>query len=515
MFAKIMRRDALVPVKNERLGLDVAAALQACRQDFITADTDEKLIYAILRMNNARRDVHVKVWLLRGGLELPGVRLGENDIRMDRLPTEDVPIRFSVDYGDPNRPFFFVADAGTNPADFGGRRPALGDRLIAVNGLSVSDWCACHLPYLRWSTREGMWWTLAKALSQRSREVSPELYLPEAQFTLQGGAGDTYDLALDWRAADTISWSGSFRKPGENRYPGFSHQFSRPCFELYRSDDLPIVLLDWKRFSEDHVIADTDALITWAKKAGVLDHHVIFDGTRSRGGGYGAYVLQALTSKPFKTTFGNLRLSDAVEPFIDLIRRGREEGASLKEVDAGVWMDGGSWLWDWLVTDVRDGLARGDAYSNDVPFKLTHLPKTSDGFIDPHPDHFTGRLVAMFGPYGGSHLDQFAAMVKDNGVGFTLGMPTAGYSNTWEWVEDVAFPLSGRPAVGLMYSMGHTIRPNGELLDGNPPAVDDYIPQTRDNFPHYPELLLERAIAHLASAGADPATDEGQADASS
>ena len=49
MFAKIMRRDAFVPVKNERLELDVAAALQACRQDFITAESDEKLIYAILR----------------------------------------------------------------------------------------------------------------------------------------------------------------------------------------------------------------------------------------------------------------------------------------------------------------------------------------------------------------------------------------------------------------------------------------------------------------------------------
>jgi hypothetical protein len=46
-----------------------------------------------------------------------------------------------------------------------------------------------------------------------------------------------------------------------------------------------------------------------------------------------------------------------------------------------------------------------------------------------------------------------------------------------------------------MYSIGHSIRPNGEILEGNPAAVDEWIPLTAENVESYYPLLLERVLA--------------------
>ena len=111
--------------------------------------------------------------------------------------------------------------------------------------------------------------------------------------------------------------------------------------------------------------------------------------------------------------------------------------------------------------------------------------------------HFDGPLVAFFGPGGGSHLDQFAAMIQDNDLGYTIGAPTGGYRNTWEWTEVVTMPDTDRPLVEFMWSIGQTIRPNGEVLEGNPADVDERVPVTAENRASYHALLLERAYAHL------------------
>ena len=77
-------------------------------------------------------------------------------------------------------------------------------------------------------------------------------------------------------------------------------------------------------------------------------------------------------------------------------------------------------------------------------------------------------------------------------------MPTGGYSNTWEWEEEVIFPISQEPVCKFMWTIGHTVRPNGELLEGNPANVDEYIPVTRDNYTRYYHILLSRALARLS-----------------
>ena len=45
-----------------------------------------------------------------------------------------------------------------------------------------------------------------------------------------------------------------------------------------------------------------------------------------------------------------------------------------------------------------------------------------------------------------------------------------------------------------MWNIGHTIRPNGEILEGNPVQPDVYIPLTRANFRSYHQILLDAAL---------------------
>jgi len=55
----------------------------------------------------------------------------------------------------------------------------------------------------------------------------------------------------------------------------------------------------------------------------------------------------------------------------------------------------------------------------------------------------------------------------------------------------------GASPVSFMWSIGHTIRPNGEVLEGNPAEANDYVPVTRQNFVGYRSHLQRRALQFL------------------
>ncbi len=193
------------------------------------------------------------------------------------------------------------------------------------------------------------------------------------------------------------------------------------------------------------------------------------------------------------------RLTDVLAKLERLPEEKRAEIAGGGSMDSGVpeAMDDGSWLMDWLDTDVADAIAAGDEYTNNVPFKLAHAPKDSDGILQPAPVHFRGRLVGFFVPRRGSHLDQFASIIKDNDLGPMIGMTPGGYSNTWEWDEVLYFPGTDQPVVRFMWDVGHSIRPNGEILEGNPAHPDELVLLTRENFRTYYAELLRHAMAYL------------------
>ena len=494
LMEKTMIRESFSPVKNLKLGLDVKKEMLRYRDELIAADTDEKLYYALAKISNARKDRHLKISLVNRGLTLPNT--AGVDLHNYPEPGEEIlhsPIRFAVDYGTPGKYFVFVSDYARNIRDYVGKNmPEIGNKLIAINDQPIAVYRKEKEPSHRYSTIEGFWWKFADWIPQKSYQFPPRFYRKNFSCLLERKSGEQYSITLPYLLPDKIEWEGF----GDRSYPGFKKVFSTQTFDFYLwEDEKKVILLDWHGF-RSNLISDVDKLMDYAVEHQLLDHAIIYDGTRSRGGSKGAYAIQRLSPKPFKTTFGNLKLSDITLKFIE---RKRKEYGQRKVLDSGVQetVDDGTWLMEWLEDDVIKGLQAGQSYSNNVPFKLAHLPKYSDGIIKPAKVHFRGPLICLFSPYGGSHLDQFASIVIDNSLGHTLGMSAGGYSNTWEWEETLVFPLSRKPVVRFMWSIGHTIRTNEEILEGNPARVDEYVPITRENYSDYHMSLLSRALKHL------------------
>ncbi len=486
ILEKTLMREAFSPIKNNKLHLDIRQTILKYRDEMIAAETEAELFHVIVKISNARKDRHLSVKTVNGGL------------KVRKYGNVSVPIKFAVDFSKRGEYFLFLADLSEDHLIFfDDITPEIGDRLTGINGFSAEDYFILTEPYYRYSTVNGFWWKLAQGLSGKDYHIPEHYYGEEFKCTFVKRDGEEYSVSLPYLNADMIKWQGNWKDHGDDKYLGFARLFETQTYVLHRSEsDRKILLLDWYGFRED-LVKDIDHLMDYAFRNDLLEYNIIVDATRSRGGSRGAYAVQRLQSRLFKTTFGNIRLSDIVEDFI----KSRNENYKERRIlDSGVreTIDDGSWLIDWLNDDVIKGLQAGQDYSNNVPFKLAHAPKYSDGIIKPAEVHFKGKLVCFFGPEGGSHLDQFASIVADNSLGYTLGMPCGGYSNTWEWEETLVFPISGKPVAEFMWSIGHTIRPNGQILEGNPAKVDENILFTRDNYSEYYKILLERAYEYLA-----------------
>jgi len=484
IVARTERREAFSPVKNERLGFDPITAMRALRHDVVAADTEEALYYALAQVSHARRDRHLDLFLVPGGLTLPDSAGLDVAGGPDPEPPRQAPVRIFPDYSDgAGEANYFVGDVTDGTEDL------IGSRVVSVNGVPVAAWHDSAAAFMRHSTLAALRWKLAEAMPLATAGFPPHLRGDSLRLVLTAADGREHHRTLPFADPATLTWSGI----GEPNYPGLSLALTTPTFDLLTPDDgRPFLVLIWRGFRET-MVADVDALIAFASERGLLDQALVMDVTRSRGGSLGAYAMQRLQPRPFRTTFGNLRISDITLPFIEDKRR---DFAARDINDSGVpeTIDDGTWLMEWLEDDVLGALERGDAYSNNVPFKLAHAPRDSDGILEPAPVHFRGAFGIISGPSGGSHLDQFVSIVVDNGLGPVVGMPPGGYSNTWEWEEVLTFHGTDRPVVAFMWNIGHTIRPNGEIAEGNPADVDEWMPLTPDNVATYYEDMLSRVL---------------------
>jgi len=479
-------REALSPIKNLHWGIDPLDAMESYRDEVINADTEEKLFYALEKVSNARNDRHLEISLVENGIRLKvssGIAGGEETVY-------STPLKILPDYSDAS--VYFVSDLSGNQDHFSSGTVAPGERIIAVNHMPIEQYEKSVRPYHQSSYRPNFRWRMAEGITVKTANLPPIFYGDHLVLELEKLDGSSHTVQLPYLHPDSIPWQNI----SEPQYPGFKLEHSTPTYDLY----LPLggqgtVILTWYGFRET-MIADVDQLMEMAQDNAWLDFDIIIDGTRSRGGSAGAYAMQRFSPKPFKTTFGNIRISDVVPIFTQEKRAEVESGGSL---DSGVpeAMDDGTWLMDWLENEVADSVDSGATYSNSVPFKLAHAPKNSDGILQPALQHFRGRMVAFFVPRRGSHLDQFAAIIKDNSIGYMIGMTAGGYSNTWEWEETIGFPGTDQPVIQFMWDIGHTIRPNGEILEGNPALPDELFLLTRHNFDTYYQELLRKALEHL------------------
>ena len=229
---------------------------------------------------------------------------------------------------------------------------------------------------------------------------------------------------------------------------------------------------------------------------------MIYDLTRGGGGDFEEYTLQRLQSRPFKIMFGNLRISD-ITPALALQLRERAMKAVAQGADSAPEIlarevhppDSGRHLIDWLDRDVAAAIRAGQAYTNDVPFKGQFLPTTSDGYLYPAKEHFTGPMVLLTAPSACSGADQFAAMFIDNELGLSIGMPEGGCSNTWEWDETLRFPISGKPVVCSAGQSVNPFDPTERCWKETPRCRKSLVPLTRDNYADYYDILLRHALS--------------------
>ena len=470
IIEKTERREAFSEVKEETQSYSALSEMKDLRSEFLAAKTEADLFYALVKLSNARRDRHLSVNPVDGGLAVP------------ETPNLVAPVLVLPDFSDLNDPQFFVARVGMDLP-----LPEPGDRIVAVNGRTTAEYVEEFTQWIRHSTPYGLYWHMARELPMMVRGVPLDLYSETLDLTLEDASGDRYDVSLPYGDPDTHTVGP------EPEYPSFEMVLERENFLVHVGEDERIVLLQWLDF-ERSLIQDVMDLMEVAERDELLDHDLIIDVRGSTGGSFGAYAIQRLVDRPFRATFGNVRLSDAGEELIERFQN-MEIDDSAPDI-FGLNLSR-SWLRDWARTDAAEAIRRGDEYTPPTPFKLAHLPRDSGGVLQPAPVHFRGRTAIIGGPHGGSHLDQFLSMFGDNELAVVIGMPTGGYSNTWEHEEILNFPGTDRPVAEFMWNIGHTLRPNTEILEGNPVVPDVYLPLTRANFETYDQELLELAIGAI------------------
>lgn len=474
LYQSILQREAFSSIKQKKLHINLEEDMLRLKSSFVqSADLDE-LLQHIVQLSNCRKDAHLKVQRLSQAYP---------------VSKRHLPLRFEADFSDWQQPFLFVSETAANARAFAGLEGIQpGSRLIAINAMSMAEFLGKAKSLIPYSTEAFFYTKLAQKLSWNDPNLMPLLGEKAVRFTFENKQGEKKSIQLDYFEEHHIKWLR--QHPYDEQalfFTGNNFRCYRPCPER------KVLLLEWLDFEAD-MPAELAVFMEKAAAADLLDSDIILDATNSSGGENAGYLLRHLSKQSFKVTLGNLRISPITENFIEKEQAFFNNASQKAEGTAPLGEDGKRLL-DWLGTEVKAAIRQGRDYSNSAPFKLRY--PTQDGYLAPAPMHFSGKLVALFGPKTGSQVDQLAAMFIDNHLGHSVGMPTGGFSNTWEWEETILYPGTPIPIATFSWSIGQTIRPNGEVLEGNPPMVKERIPMTQHNYTIYRELLLQAAYRHL------------------
>jgi len=492
LVAATQRRQAISPAKNRLFDINVARDMGRHREALVGARTPAQMWYALWALSNTRHDKHLRVHPVEGGLPVPPEVLATAIHRHDALNAHPAPragVELATDFSQ-DAPFLFLVQAARGVALPEGLEP--GARLIGINGLTIDDYLARVAPWFTYSTPAYFWYHLPAHIVRRSSNLPDACYGDRLTLVFRTDQGSERSVDLPYAASSEFLWP-----PAAPRYAGWHPGPRCQSFDLHRHPDARVIALDWHGFGPT-LPEDVDALMAYCGDAGLLDHDIIFDATRCRGGNFGGYLLQRLASRPFRINLGNLRLSDVIEDVIEEILAEDRADIAAGRLNADQYRATG-WRRDWLLTDVKQALAANLAETPAVPFKCAHQPSDGDGVLAPAAVHFSGRIACITMPFAGSHIDQVVAQLHDNGLCTQIGMPLGGYSKTWVGSEVLRLPGSGRPLVRFEWSCGNTIRPNGDVLESNPALPHIPLPQTRDNLHRHHALLVDAALDVLSA----------------
>ena len=105
IIAKTERREAFSEIKETNIGFSAIEDMKALRDEFLAAETELELYYALIKLSNTRRDRHLRVNPVDGGLEPPV-----------RQPCVSAPIYVLPEISDVYNPAFFVVAVGEGVA---------------------------------------------------------------------------------------------------------------------------------------------------------------------------------------------------------------------------------------------------------------------------------------------------------------------------------------------------------------------------------------------------------------
>lgn len=485
LVAATLRRQAISPAKNRLFSVDVARDMGRHRDAFLDAATPAQLWYALALLSNTRHDRHLRVQPVADGLPVPDA-LVQREIRnyaaLQDCSAPRVNLELATDFGG-EQPILFLAAVGDGLELPDGL--AIGSRLLAVNRIAFAEYVSRIEPYHCYSTPAFFWYHLPHHVVRQGGEL-PE-HAERLILTFEAPLGPV-EIVLDY--ADPSGFA-----PTTQRYDGWALLAVWDSCRLYLAPDASVIALEWLGFGPG-LCDDVDALMAFCKDRALLAHGVIFDASICRGGDYGGYLLRVLAKQRFRINFGDLRRSDAIPGIVAEVLAEDAEAVASGRLNSGQ-LEAVGWRRHWLVDAVLPSLHEGGSTAP-VPFKCAHQPLDGDGWLDPAPIHFTGPLVMLTMPFGGSHIDQVAAQIADNSICVAhIGMPLGGFSKTWVGTEVLRLP-SGQPIAGFEWSCGNTIRPNGEVLESNPAIPDRPYPVTRENFRHHHADMLRQACAILA-----------------
>lgn len=485
LLAATLRRQAISSAKARLYDINPVRDMGRFRNHLTGARTPAEVWYALALLSNTRHDRHLKVEPVEGGLPVPAdvtARSVRNYADAAACTAPRAPVRLATDFSG-DTPLLFLADWGH------GLKPAQGiaegSVLTSVNGMSFDDYVQRIEPFHCHSTPAFFWYHLPSHIVRRGGELPDAMHEDRLSLGFATEQGEV-SWTLDFTDPDTLTLPGH-----DLRYEGWPVALERPSFRLLRHPGRSILALDWHRFGIT-LVPDTVALMQFCAACDLLDHALIFDATRSRGGDYGGYLLQRLASRPFRINFGDLRLSDAIPGVIvDVLA---EDEAALKAGDrTPAQIAAMGWRRDWLLGGVTRALSDGLETTVPVPFKCAHQPAMGDGILHPAALHFRGPIVCLTMPFAGSHIDQVVAQLRDNKLCYQIGMPLGGYSKTWVGTEVIRLP-NGRPLARFGWSCGNTLRPNGEVLESNPAIPHVSLPPSRANHRNHHSLLVRAAL---------------------
>ena len=260
LFDSIMtltaNREAFSPIKNLHWGVVPLDAMENYRQEVISADTEEKLFYALEKVSNARNDRHLEISLVENGIRLQessGIAGGSEIVYSS-------PLKVLPDYSDSS--IYFISDLSEDQEHFPHGTVEPGDRILAVNNLQIGQYEKMVRPYHPSSYRPNFRWRMAEDLTVKTATLPPTFYQDHLTLELERKDGSSYTVQLPYLHPDSIPWQNI----SEPQYPGFQLEHSTPTYDLY----LPMegqrtVILTWYGFRET-MIPDVDELMTMAQQ---------------------------------------------------------------------------------------------------------------------------------------------------------------------------------------------------------------------------------------------------------